>query len=248
MPGHVLAAAVLCRVILLVILVSFGTSGRAAEVPQFGLASCFHANNPKGLAVSYTSLLAVATDPAFERMLCQVDTGIPIAGLFAHFVLPNGDWLVATRAGLYTFDPNGTVVPLGIEEAVGTTGAALGPNGSVAITTADHIAIVNIEKGAVQRLLDVVGNDSPYFLPDGTLLVGRDGKVIQLSTETGQEIRTITVGDQVNEITRRADGIIVVKTSAEVILYDEDFHEYARFAAGQATHPCLRPRRSGSRC
>ena len=248
MSSHVLRAATFCETILLIFAVSLSTSSRAAEVPQFGLAKCFQAQNVTGLTPSYTTLLAVSTDPAFEQMLCQVDTEIPISGLFAHFVLPNRDWLVVTRAGLYRFDPSGMAVALDIEEAVGATGAALGPNGSVAITTADHITIVDIGKGAVDRLLEVAGNDSPRFLPYGTMLVGRGDNVVQLSAETGQEIRTITVGDQVTGITRRADGIIVVKTLTEVILYDEDFQEYARFAGVQATHPCLRPRRSGSRC
>lgn len=67
--------------------------------------------------MSHRSLLAVATDPAFERTLCRVDTEIPIAGLFEHFVLPNGSWLIATRAGLYTFDINGMTSPLNIREA-----------------------------------------------------------------------------------------------------------------------------------
>jgi hypothetical protein len=248
MSSHVLRAATCCETILLIFAVSLSTSSRAAEVPQFGLAKCFQAQNVTGLTPSYTTLLAVSTDPAFEQMLCQVDTEIPISGLFAHFVLPNRDWLVVTRAGLYRFDPSGVAVALDIDEAVGTTGAALGPSGSVAITTDDHIAIVDTEKGTVERLLETAGNDSPYFLPDGTILVGRDDKVVQVSAETGRDLRTITVGDHVIEITRRADGIIMVKTLAEVILYDEDFQEYARFAGVQATHPCLRPRRSGSRC
>jgi len=248
MSSHFLRAAMFCGTTLLIFAVSLSTSSQATEVPQFGLAKCFQANNPTGLAPSDTTLLAVAFDPAFENTLCQIDTKIPIDGYSTHVVLPEGDWLVVTHAGLYTFDPSAIVVPLEIEDAVGATGAALGPNGSVAITTTDHIAIVDIENGTLEKLLDVAGNDSPYFLPDGTMLVGRDDKVIQLSAETGQEIRTITVGDQVTEITRRADGIIVAKTPAAVILYGEDFQEYARFVAVQATHPCLRPRRSGSRC
>ena len=248
MPGHVLPAAITFRAIAFTAAVFLSTSSSAFEVPQFGLASCFQAENPKGLAVSYTSLLAVATDPAFEKRLCQFDTEIPISGLFAHFVLPNGDWLVATRAGLYRFDPSGTVAPLDLVEAVGTTGVALAPNGSSAITTDDHIVIVDTEKGAIQRMLNVVGTDSPHFLPDGTLLVGHDDKVVQVSVETGQKIRTVVVGNQVNDISRRADGVIVVKTAEDIILYDQDLEEYARFAAQQNTHPCLRPRRSGSRC
>jgi hypothetical protein len=248
MPSKRIAAAMLCRSALILSAVSLSTSSQAIEMAEFGLESCFERNNPTALVASDTTLLAVATDPAFERKLCQIDTEIPIHSFAGHVVLPDRTWLIVTHAGLYAFKPSGTVVPLQISDAVGATGAAIGANGRVTITTNDHIAILDMRTGFIDRLLHAAGNNRPYVLPYGTMLAGRDDTVVQLNTETGEEIRAINVGTDVTEIKRRADDIIVVKTLSEVILYDEDLLEYARFAAPQRSSPCLLPRRSGSRC
>ena len=248
MPSKLIAAAMLCRAVLILSAVSLSTSSQAIEMAEFGLPSCFERNNPTALVASGTTLFAFATDPAFERKLCQIDTEIPIHSFAGHVLLPDRTWLIVTHAGLYGLKPTGMVVPLEISEAVGATGAAIAANGRVAITTNNHIAIVDTRKGSIDKLLDAANSNRPYVLPYGTMLVGRDDTVVQLSTETGQKIRTIDVEDEVTGIKRRADGIIVIKTLSEVILYDEDLQEYARFAAPQRLSPCLLPRRSGSRC
>ena len=89
MPSKHVAAAMLCRAVLIITAVSLSTSSQAIEMAEFGLASCFERNNPTALAASDTTLLAVATDPAFERKLCQIDTEIPIHSFAGHVVLPD---------------------------------------------------------------------------------------------------------------------------------------------------------------
>ena len=88
MRSNIIAAAVLCAAILITSAVSLSTKSQAIEMAEFGLASCFEGTNPTALAASDTTLLAIATDPAFERKVCQIDTHIPIHSFAGHIKQP----------------------------------------------------------------------------------------------------------------------------------------------------------------